>query len=179
MPASSDLHVVRLAPALADAVGALQVTPEQRAYVGDAMVNVANTLQDPLSEGMAIFHGDALVGSYRLDFSPNAITGRPYAAASVGLRAFLIDQRFQGQGLGARAMLALCADLQLRHPSRRVLLLAVHARNRAGIATYRAAGFVATGTWLSGGRGGPQQLMLRALAAPVVASARMGECADG
>ena len=184
MPASSELHVVRLTPALADAVGALQVTPEQRAYVGDPAVNVVNTLQDPLSEGMAIFCGDTLVGSYRLDFSANAITGRPYAPASVGLRAFLIDRHHQQRGRGARAAIALCDDLAVRHPQRRVLLLAVHARNRAGIATYRRAGFVATGTWLSGGRAGPQQLMLRALGvpargAPVAAAARVGEFADG
>ena len=179
MAASSDLHVARLTPALADAIGALQVTPDQRAYVGDPAANVINTLQDPLSEGMAIFDGDALVGSYRLDFSPNAITGRPYAPASVGLRAFLIDCRHQRRGLGTRAAITLCEDLARRHPQRRVVLLAVHARNRAGIATYRRAGFVATGTWLSGGRAGPQQLMLRALGAPVAAVARMGEWRDG
>ena len=45
MPASPELHVVLLTPALADAVGALQVTPEQRAYVGDPAVNVVNTLR--------------------------------------------------------------------------------------------------------------------------------------
>jgi GNAT superfamily N-acetyltransferase len=175
MPASSDLHVVALTPALAEAVGALQVAPEQRAYVGDPAVNVIDTLQDPLSEGMAIFCGELLVGSYRLDFSPNTITGRPYAAASVGLRAFLIDHRQQRRGFGVRAAIALCDDLARRHPQRRVLLLAVHGRNRAGIATYRKAGFVDTGAWLPGGRAGPQQLMLRALGAPVAAAARMGE----
>jgi GNAT superfamily N-acetyltransferase len=174
-----DLRVVRLTPALAERAGALQVTTEQRAYVGDAAVNVADTLRDPGSEGMAILCGDTVVGCYRLDFSPNAVTGRPYAQASVGLRAFLIDQRFQRRGLGVRAVRVLCADLSLRHPSRRVLLLAVHARNRAGIATYRKAGFVDTGTWLAGGRAGPQQLMLRPLGAPVVAPARMGEWPHG
>jgi len=170
-----DLRVVRLTPALAERAAALQVTPEQRAYVGDPAVNVVDTLRDPRSEGMAILCGDLLVGSYRLDFSPNAITGRPYAPASVGLRAFLIDHRQQRRGFGVRAAIALCEDLARRHPQRRVLLLAVHGRNRAGIATYRKAGFVDTGTWLAGGRAGPQQLMLRALDAPVAAAARMGE----
>ena len=179
MASSCELRVVRLTPALAEAAGALEVTPEQRAYVGDPAVNVVDTLRDPGSEGMAIVCGGTMVGSYRLDFSPNTITGRPYAAASVGLRAFLIDQRFQRRGLGLRAALALCDDLRLRHPSRAVVLLAVHARNRAGLATYRRAGFVDTGIWLAGGRAGPQQLMLRALGAPVVASARVGEWTHG
>ena len=174
-----DLRVVRLTPALAEQAGALQVTAEQRAYVGDPAVNVVDTLRDPGSEGMAILCGDTMIGAYRLDFSPNAVTGRPYAQASVGLRAFLVDQRFQRRGLGLRAARELCADLRLRHPSRRVVLLAVHARNRAGIATYRKAGFVDTGTWLAGGRAGPQQLMLRALGAPARAPARMGEWTHG
>jgi len=174
-----ELRVIRLTPALAEAAGALQVTMAQRAYVGDPAFNVVDMLRDPASEGMAILYGDAMIGSYRLDFSPNAVTGRPYAPASVGLRAFLVDQRFQGRGLGVRAALALCEDLRLRHPSRQVLLLAVHARNRAAIATYRAAGFADTGTWLAGGRAGPQHLMLRTLGAPVAAPARMGEWIHG
>jgi len=179
MDPSGELRVVRLTAALADQVGALQVAPEQRAYVGDPVVNVVDTLRDVGSEGMAIVCGDTVIGSYRLDFSPNAITGRPYAPASVGLRAFLVDHRFQRRGLGACGAHALCADLQLRHPSRQVLLLAVHARNRAGIATYRKAGFIDTGVLLAGGRAGPQHLMLRALGAPVVAPARVGEWRDG
>lgn len=184
MPALADLHVVPLTQALAARAAALEVAPGQEAYVGSPKFNIPNTLADPHSEGMLVYDGDLLVGCYRLDFSPNAITGQRYAAASVGLRAFLIDRRHQQRGRGARAAIALCEDLALRHPQRRVLLLAVHARNRAGIATYRRAGFVATGTWLSGGRAGPQQLMLRALgvparSAPVAAAARVGESADG
>lgn len=179
MALPSELRVVRLTSALAGQAATLQVTTEQRAYVGDPAVNVVDTLRDPGSEGMAILCGATMIGAYRLDFSPNAVTGRPYAQASVGLRAFLIDQRFQRRGLGVLAARVLCADLRLRHPARRVLLLAVHARNRAGIATYRKAGFVDTGTWLAGGRAGPQQLMLRALGAPVGAPARMGEWTHG
>jgi len=179
MVSIDELRVVRLTPALAAMAGALEVTPAQRAYVGDPAVNVIDTLRDPGSEGMAIVCGQMIIGSYRLDFSPNTITGRPYALASVGLRAFLIDRRFQHRGLGLRAALALCEDLRCRHPSRAVVLLAVHARNRAGQLTYRKAGFVDTGTWLAGGSAGPQQLMLRALAAPVVASARVGEWRNG
>ena len=55
----------------------------------------------------------------------------------------------------------LCEDVRQRHPQRRLLLLLVHCRNRAGIATYRKAGFVDTGELFGGGRAGPQHLMLR------------------
>jgi GNAT superfamily N-acetyltransferase len=182
MPALADLHVVPLTQALAARAAALEVAPGQEAYVGSPKFNIPNTLADPRSEGMLVYDGDLLVGCYRMDFSPNAITGQRYAAASVGLRAFLIDRRHQGRGLGARAALAMCGDLQSRHPDRRVLLLAVHCRNRAAIATYRHAGFIDTGRCLAGGRAGPQHLMLRELrprAAAVVPQSRVGESRHG
>jgi GNAT superfamily N-acetyltransferase len=175
---SRAVRVAGVTPDLSAGVCALQVTAEQAAYVGDPVFNLGNALQDPLSEAMAILSGDAVVGFYRLDFSPNAITGRPFAAGSVGLRAFLVDRRQQGRGLGTRAAIAMCIDLAQRHPQRRVLLLAVHGRNRAAIATYHKAGFVDTGQWLGGGRAGPQQVMLRALA-PVAMAAPVGEFVDG
>lgn len=183
MSPPSGLHVVPLTPAWAERVGALEVGPGQDTYVGSPKFNVVNTLADPRSEGMVVLLGETAIGSYRLDFSPNAILGQRYAAASVGLRAFLIDRRYQGRGLGARAALAMCADLPARHPDRRVLLLAVHCRNRAAISTYRHAGFVDTGRCLNGGRAGPQHLMLRELhpprAAVAVDEVRMGQWAHG
>ena len=178
MQGSRVVRVVGVTPALFDGVCALQVTAEQAAYVGDPAFNLGNALQDPLSEAMAIVSEDAIIGFYRLDFSPHAICGTAYAVNSVGLRAFLIDQRWQGRGLGAQAARALCADLAQRHPHRKVALLAVHARNRVAVATYRKAGFVETGRWLSGGRAGPQHLMLRALM-PVAGRSAVGEFKHG
>lgn len=178
MHGSRAVRVARVTPDLCDGVRALQVTGEQAAYVGDPAFNLGDALRDPRSEAMAMLCDDRIVGFYRLDFSPNAITGRPFGACSVGVRAFLVDRRQQGRGVGTQAARALCADLARRHPGRRVALLAVHGRNLAAIATYRKAGFIATGQWLGGGRAGPQQLMLRALA-PVPAPARMGESPHG
>ena len=150
-------------PALADAVRALQVAPAQRDYVGDTAFNLEQALADPQSEAMAILADDAVAGFYRLDFAPNAVIGRDLGAPSVGLRAFMLDRAWQGRGLGARATTALCADLQRRHPSRRLLLLTVNCRNVAAIAAYRRAGCVDSGELFRGGRAGPQHLMLRAL----------------
>jgi RimJ/RimL family protein N-acetyltransferase len=150
-------------PALADAVRALQVAPGQADYVGDTAFNFAQAQADPLSEAMAILAGDAVAGFYRLDFAPNAVAGRGFGAPSVGLRAFMLDRTWQGRGLGTRATAAACADLQRRHPRRRLLVLTVNCRNIAAIAAYRRAGFVDTGELFRGGRAGPQHLMLRQL----------------
>jgi GNAT superfamily N-acetyltransferase len=170
-PTAIRVHVEPVTPALADAVRALQVKPGQDAYVGDPAFNLANTQLDPLSEAMAVLADDAVVGFYRLDFAPNTIIGRPFGVPVVGLRAFVIDARVQGQGFGARAAVAMCEDVRRRHPQRRLMLLAVHCRNHAGIAAYRRAGFVATGELLAGGRAGPQQLMLGDLDTPVTPAA--------
>jgi RimJ/RimL family protein N-acetyltransferase len=175
---ASTVRVARVTPELADAVRALRVAPAQAAYVGDPAFNLANALQDRLSEAMAVLRGDDVIGFYRLDFSPRAITGRPHPAPSVGVRAFLVDHRHQGHGIGAVAARAMCDDLAHRHPRQRLALLAVHCRNRAAVATYRRAGFIDTGQWLGGGRAGPQHVMLRRLA-PVAAPARMGQSPDG
>jgi RimJ/RimL family protein N-acetyltransferase len=149
--------------ALADAVRVLQVAPGQADYVGDTAFNLAQAQADPLSEAMAVLAGDTVAGFYRLDFADNAVAGRSLGAPSVGLRAFMLDRAWQGRGLGTRATTALCADLQRRHPRRRLLLLTVNCRNVAAIAAYRRAGFVDSGELFRGGRAGPQHLMLRAL----------------
>ncbi len=165
-PTVAHVRVQAVTPAMAGAVRELQVKPGQAAYVGDPAFNLANTQLDPLSEAMAVLADDVVVGFYRLDFAPNTIVGRPFDVPVVGLRAFVIDARAQGRGFGGRAATAMCEDVRRRHPQRRLLLLAVHCRNRAGIATYRKAGFVGTGELLGGGRAGPQQLMLRDLGTP-------------
>ena len=142
----------------------LQLGEGQSLYVGDPAFNLGNAQLDPLSEAMAVFAGDRVIGFYRLDFAPNAICGRAFDMPSVGVRAFLIDAREQGHGCGSRAAMAMCADVRRRHPQRRLLVLAVHCCNAAGIAIYRKAGFADTGELLGGGRAGPQHLMLRSLA---------------
>jgi RimJ/RimL family protein N-acetyltransferase len=170
-PTTIRVHVEPVTSALVDAVRALQVKPGQDAYVGDPAFNLANTQLDPLSEAMAVVADGTVAGFYRLDFAPNTIIGRPYGAPVVGLRAFVIDARMQGRGVGTRAAIAMCEDVRRRHPHRRMLLLAVHCQNHAGIAAYRKAGFVGTGELLGGGRAGPQQLMLRDLGTPAMRDA--------
>jgi RimJ/RimL family protein N-acetyltransferase len=162
-PSTTVIRVQPVTATLAADVRALQVAPGQRDYVGDAAFNLAQAQADPLSEAMAILAGDDVIGFYRLDFAPNAVAGRSFGAPSVGLRAFMLEVAQQGRGYGTRAALALCDDLQRRHPQRRLLVLMVNCRNRAAVAAYRKAGFVDTGELHRGGRAGPQHLMLRGL----------------
>lgn len=171
---------VRVAPVTADmhaAIAALRVKPGQEAYAGDPALSLRMALDDPSGEAMAVLDGDTVIGFYRLDFSANAVIGRGIGAPGVGLRAFVIDAAHQGRGIGARAALALCADIECRHPRRRLVLLLVHCRNTAGIATYRKAGFVDSGQLFAGGNAGPQHLMWRQLGAK--AAGAMGQSPHG
>ena len=163
MTRAATIDVRPVTPGLAAAVRALQVTAEQRDYVGDAAFNLQQAQADPSSDAMAILADGEVVGFYRLDFAANTVVGRSLGAPSVGLRAFMIDRARQGRGHGTRAVLALCEDLRRRHPQRRLLLLTVNCRNRVAYATYRRTGFVDTGELFRGGRAGPQHVLLRAL----------------
>ncbi len=150
-------------PEIAMAVRALRVQPEHQPYVGDVVFNLDDALRDPRSDAMAIALGDTAIGFYRLDYAPTVIARRPIDRASVGLRAFFIDANWQGRGLGTRAVNACCADLQRRHPDRRLLALNVNCSNVGAIRTYRNAGFIDTGELYAGGSAGPLHLMVRAL----------------
>lgn len=171
--ATPRVHVAPVTPASADAVRALQVGPGQQAYAGDPAINLRSAQDDPRCEPMAVFADGQVVGFYRLDFRAEAIIGRAFGSHPfddappdipvAALRAFLIDARHQRRGIGLRAVQALCADVEGRHAARRLMLLLVHCRNQAAIATYRKAGFVDTGQLFEGGRAGPQHLMVRTL----------------
>ncbi|NUS38412.1 MAG: GNAT family N-acetyltransferase [Lysobacter sp.] len=167
--APCSVRVEPVTPALRAAVERLRVAPAQRAQVGDVPVHLAQAARDPCSEPMAILADGIVVGFYRLDFATRTVGGRDFGAACVALRPFLVDARWQGRGLGRRALRALLDDLAARHPQRRLLLLAVDCGNHAARALYRRAGFVDSGALLPGGRGGPQHLLLRALGG-------VGEC---
>lgn len=146
--------------ALARAVRCLRVAQGQVRFVGETVFNLADTLRDPCSEAMAVLVDENVIGFYRLDFAPNAVVGRSLGMPCVGLRAFVIDQDWQGRGLGTQAMTVCCEDLRARHPERAALVLTVNTANTAAIHAYRRAGFVDTGELFHGGSAGPQHIML-------------------
>lgn len=174
MIAARSLRVAPVTPELALAVRALRVDDGQCLYVGDVAFNLADAQGDRLSEAMAVLADATVIGFYRLDFAPAAVTGRRMEAPSVAVRAFLIDRTQQGRGYGVRAARAMCADLQRRHPDRRLVILLVNDDNHTARAAYRRAGFVDTGECFAGGRAGPQRLLVRALTGAGAATA-MGQ----
>ncbi len=163
MIAIPDLHVAPVTPQLASAVRTLRVAEDQYPFVGDVTLNLALAEADPNSDAMAILVGDTVIGFYQLDFAGAMAGWNPHGKAGVGLRAFMLDRDWQGRGLGTRAINACCADLERRHPERRLLALTVNCSNLGAIRAYRKAGFVDTGELYFGGKAGPQHLMVRGL----------------
>lgn len=168
MPPDPVIHVGPVTPDRVAAAAALQVAAGQDLFVGDTAFNVADACRAPDSDAMAILCEDAVIGFYRLDHVASVVTRQPLGSGSVGLRAFMIDVRWQGRGYAARALAACCGDLARRRPDAALLALNVECRNIRAIRTYRNAGFVDTGELVAGGRGGPQHLMLRTLHPPRV-----------
>lgn len=154
VPADSRLH-----PTLLD----LTVAPAQRPWVGNIVDALADLAHCPHSDSMAILRNGTAVGHYRIDPHPRSVAGHDFALPTLGLRAFFIDARWQGQGLGSAALRALLADLATRYPDARQLALTVSCNNDAAQALYRRHGFVDSGELYHGGRSGPQQLLLHAL----------------
>ncbi len=157
---------VRVMPANAHLRAALldlRVLPAQRAWVGTMTDALADLAHCPDSASMAILRDDTPVGHYRIDPHARSVAGHDFALPTLGLRAFFIDARWQGQGLGAAALHAMFIDLAERHPAARQLALSVNANNRTALRLYLRAGFVDSGELYHGGRSGAQHLLLRAL----------------
>jgi len=143
----------------------LKVHESQLPFVGFIADLLADAESCPSSEPMTILCDDEPIGFYRIETQARCIAGTDFPRPTLGLRSFFIDHRWQGQGLGGRALAAIVKDLVDRHPAARNLALTVNVRNTPAIALYRRAGFADTGELYHGGPSGPQHLMVRALPA--------------
>jgi GNAT superfamily N-acetyltransferase len=160
-----DIQVAPVATSFREVLLGLRVHEAQRNFVGDIADLLADAESCPGSEPMTILRGDMPIGYYRIETQARCIVGRDFERPTLGLRAFFIDYRWQGRGLGGRALAAIVDDLAARHPAARDLALTVNSRNTVGMALYRRAGFVDSGELYHGGRSGPQHLLVRALSA--------------
>jgi GNAT superfamily N-acetyltransferase len=147
--AEGGTHAVTLAAveddALRERVLALAPRRDQEGYSGVPR----HTLADAERRGalpVAIMADGEPVGFFVLD--PAGVPGGQGIRASVGLRAFFVDARFQGRGIGGAALAA------------RAVVLTVNVGNHIARRTYLRAGFRDTGSVHLGGPLGAQQVLV-------------------
>lgn len=160
---SLPVRVVPVTASLRPAVLGVAVHPDQLPFVGRVGDSLADVEVCPGSDALALLVDDAVVGYVRIDRRASALGDLPLAEGAVALRSFMIDARRQGEGLGRRALAAIHAWIDGRHPDRERIVLTVNVRNEAAVYVYRAAGYRESGELYHGGLAGPQHVFWRPL----------------
>jgi len=114
----------------------LDVLPGQRDFVAPNVQSMAEAYVLPEADPRLIYADDEAVGFVL--FHPNESGPGHYIVR------FMIDHRFQGQGLGRRA-LAAAVDWVVLEKGVDLVRLSVVPENGAARGLYRSAGFVETG----------------------------------
>lgn len=148
------------------AVLELRVHPAQNRYVGVIADLLADAEACAGCLPLAILERRRPVGFVRIEPAARSVVGHDLALPSLGLRAFFIDMRQQGRGLGTRALHAMLAVLAARYPHARGVALSVDADNAAALALYQRAGFVPIRGSYHGAPSNPTRLLWRALPDP-------------
>lgn len=145
-------------------VMALRPLADQEQYSAHAAETLPDADGDPARTPFAIVYDARAVGFGVLDRGPllAELTTRP--RRSVLLRAFYIDGREQGHGLGLAAVLGLPSLVSRVAPDVRTMLLTVNVANPVAARTYVAGGFSDTGRTYFAGRHGPQYILALDLA---------------
>lgn len=100
-----DPDQVTLREITADTVGAvikLSVAESQKGFVASNAVSLAQALFAPEAWYRAIYVGDEPVGFVMLD--DESLRSPPPASPEIGVWRFMIDERFQGRGIGRVAL---------------------------------------------------------------------------
>ncbi|EGQ8512295.1 GNAT family N-acetyltransferase [Vibrio parahaemolyticus] len=140
----------------------LSVKPEQSEFTVGNITEVVSSLKEYEHPHLIISNGE-VAGFFLLDLSYAETYGFSNSKA-LGVRALLVDQRFQGQGVATKAINLLPSYVVNNYPDFQVLQLTVNCRNKAAYNCYCKCGFEDTGELYLGGPVGPQHVMQRKVA---------------
>jgi RimJ/RimL family protein N-acetyltransferase len=137
---------------------ALGPRPDQEGYSGVPRQTLADATRRGALPVAMLLDGSTPAGFFVLDAA--GVPGGGRVRDAVGLRAFFVDARFQGRGVGGAALRALPAFAREHFPKARCVVLTVNTSNPIARHTYLRAGFRDTGEMFFGGVLGPQQVLV-------------------
>ncbi|KXF82382.1 GNAT family N-acetyltransferase [Enterovibrio coralii] len=139
----------------------LRVSADQEVFTVSSVVETVSVLSSQEHPFLILMDGKP-VGFFLLDLAYSSTVD--FAADdTIGIRALLIDERYQGQGIAKQAICSLPAFVQRTYPHCNRLQLTVNCRNEAAYRCYLKCGFEDTGECYLGGPAGPQHIMQREL----------------
>ncbi|UUM31795.1 GNAT family N-acetyltransferase [Vibrio japonicus] len=151
------LTIEKLTRADIERVKSLSVDDSQLKYVGTTE-EILNNLN-----GSCIPHiikqDCAIVGFFLLDFNYSESYEFVKENSSIGLRAYLIDAKQQGNGYGVKAVMLLPDYVKSHFPDVSKIYLTVNCKNPIAQNCYVKAGFIDNGDLYLGGAAGPQHIM--------------------
>lgn len=139
-----------------DLVARVRLAPEQIRFAGT--VSEAFSAAEPKVDFHGLFLGGAAVGFYKIDHAYERTLSDP-PGPLLGLRAFMIDQNWQGQGLASAAVRGFGDYLRPRYPGYDALWLTVNLKNPGAIRVYLKNGFQDSGRLYTKGPAGPQHIL--------------------
>lgn len=137
-------------------LAALSVGKMQQLYVKSAAYLLENRISTDIYH--VIIWNDVIIGMFIID----TVYHRSYNFAAeneLGLRAFFIDQSYQGKGLGKIAVIQLGVYLKKEFSDYSFIVLTVNCKNIGVYACYQQSGFNNTGALYLKGNAGPQYIM--------------------
>ncbi|MGL6313940.1 GNAT family N-acetyltransferase [Vibrio sp. WXL103] len=145
-----------------EATSLLSVKTEQSEFTVGKVDEVIPSLKEHEHPHLIIRNGD-VVGFFLLDLSYTTTYGFSSSKA-LGIRALLVDHRYQGRGVATEAICLLPTYVAENYPDFEVLQLTVNCRNAAAYNCYLKCGFEDTGELYLGGPVGPQHVMQQKVA---------------
>lgn len=120
----------------------LSVAESQRGFVAPNAVSLAQALFSKAAWYRAIYLGDEPVGFVMLH--DESLLEPPKPDPEVGMWRFMVDERFQGRGIGREAMLQVIAHVRAKGASRSLWVSYVPGPG-CPEPFYRGLGFLPTG----------------------------------
>lgn len=149
--------IEKLTPARRAEACALSVKEEQGQFtvtdIGECLLTLPKTKMPHL-----ILDNNVVVGFFLLDAGYS--NEYKFCPANVlGVRALLIDHRYQGRGIAGRAISQMGCFARTHYSEFGALYLTVNCRNTPAYECYKKYGFEDTNELYEGGPVGPQHIM--------------------